>query len=480
MATVYAIASAKGGVGKTTTAASIATLLADGSEAVVAIDADLGMANLAGALGITVKGETIHDVLAGRADPEDAAQEGPHGLRVLPGQTDLDAYAEADPARLGDVVDAFDDADYVILDAGAGLSHDSALPLGIADRTLLVSTPEREALRDTAKTGELTDRLGGRVDGAVITRVDPDDPHGHDDLIVSHLDVPIHERIPEDDAVATAVTASEPLVTFAPTAPATRAYRTLTEQLTGVSIPDPEPTESTAVEEMVESAAVGDTSESTTSGETSDPDPGIDADGSTPEPADGSTPDVEMTTGDLTDRDRERGTRDVDADGEIIGQQDPPTIRDAEGDAVDDAPGTDGADEADTVDEPDTVDEADTADEASETDEADTADKVDTADDADDERGRESTVDATADVDTDTDTDVGSVPFRDDDGREPERGANTAAEDGASDTNRVAAHTGGEADVDGSTVNDDRSRSEDGADDDEDDDRGFFGRLFGR
>ena len=174
MVTVYTVASAKGGVGKTTTAAAIATLLADAGASVVAIDADLGMANLAGALGINVEGETVHDVLAGRAEPEAAVQEGPRGLRVLPGETDLDAYADADPAGLADVVATFADADYVILDAGAGLSHDSALPLGIADRTLLVSTPEREALRDTAKTGELADRLGGTVDGAVACFLRPD------------------------------------------------------------------------------------------------------------------------------------------------------------------------------------------------------------------------------------------------------------------------------------------------------------------
>ncbi|WP_096390577.1 nucleotide-binding protein [Halopenitus persicus] len=246
MATVYAVASAKGGVGKTTTAAAIGTLLADAGASVVAIDADLGMANLAGTLGIDAEGETIHDVLAGRVDPEAAAQEGPRGLRILPGKTDLDAYADADPAGLVDVVDSFADADYVILDAGAGLSHDSALPLEIADRTLLVSTPEREALRDTAKTGQLADRLGGTVHGAVITRVDPDDPHRHDDLIVAHLDVPIHERIPEDDAVGDAVAAGEPLVVFAPTAPATRGYRSLTERLTGLDLPEPEEDETDA------------------------------------------------------------------------------------------------------------------------------------------------------------------------------------------------------------------------------------------
>jgi len=122
MATVYAVASAKGGVGKTTTTAAVATLLAGSGADVVAIDADIGMANLADALGIDPSGTTIHDVLAGDASPTDAVHAGPAGLRVIPGETDLDAYAAADPSRLSDVVEAFGDADIVaiVVNQGSG------------------------------------------------------------------------------------------------------------------------------------------------------------------------------------------------------------------------------------------------------------------------------------------------------------------------------------------------------------------------
>jgi len=237
MATVYAVASAKGGVGKTTTTAAVATLLADSGADVVAIDADLGMANLAESVGVTPGGITLHDVLAGAADPRRGSRRsgrpprrprrgGPRGVRG------------GRPSGLREVVAAFDDADYVFVDAGAGLSHDSTLPLGLADETLLVSTAERSALGDTEKTRQLTERLGGSVAGVAITRLDPataadDRPV---DAVAETLDVPVLGRIPDDDAVLRAVEAAQPLPVFAPDAPATRAYRDLTRALTGAAI----------------------------------------------------------------------------------------------------------------------------------------------------------------------------------------------------------------------------------------------------
>jgi len=130
----------------------------------------------------------------------------------------------------------------VFVDAGAGLSHDSTLPLGLADETLLVSTAERSALGDTEKTRQLTERLGGSVAGVAITRLDPataadDRPV---DAVAETLDVPVLGRIPEDDAVLRAVEAAQPLPVFAPDAPATRAYRDLTRALTGAAIDGPD------------------------------------------------------------------------------------------------------------------------------------------------------------------------------------------------------------------------------------------------
>ncbi|ESS04418.1 MAG: ATPase involved in chromosome partitioning [uncultured archaeon A07HR67] len=306
MPTVYAVGSAKGGVGKTTTAAAVATVLAAAGADVVAVDADVGMANLAGALGVTPGDTTVHDVLAGRAPPDAAVHDGPDGLRVVPGDTDLDAYAAADPTALARVVGAFDDADYVIVDAGAGLSHAAVLPLGLADQTLLVSTPDRSALGDTEKTRQLAERIGASVAGAAITRVDAGgaaDPNTTDapdatdtpdgaaiDVVGEVLAAPVLGRIPEDPVVSRAAAAGRPLTAFDPRAPASRAYRDLTRALTGVDVgaettTGDEPHAAPSTRETV--AATDDwTSERTGPGPRGDPNEGASADADTDKPAD--------------------------------------------------------------------------------------------------------------------------------------------------------------------------------------------------
>ena len=247
MVRVYAIASAKGGVGKTTTTANLGATLAGTGADVVVIDGDIGMANLGAALGVRPHGATLHDALSGDVEPVAAAYEGPAGVTVVPGDTSLEAFSAADPQQLQGVVDAFDDADFVLIDVGAGVSHETSVPLSVADAVLLVSTAERDALVDTEKTRQLTERLGGVVAGAVLTRTDEATPV--EEIISGTLTADVLTTIPEDEAVRESIAVGEPLVSYAPHSDAAAAYRRLVTELTGIepaAPPEPAPVESDA------------------------------------------------------------------------------------------------------------------------------------------------------------------------------------------------------------------------------------------
>jgi septum site-determining protein MinD len=237
MARVYAIASAKGGVGKTTTTANLGATLAGAGADVVVIDGDIGMANLGAALGVRPHGATLHDALSGSVEPVAAAYEGPAGLTVVPGDTSLEAFSAADPQQLQGVVDAFDDADYVLIDVGAGVSHETSVPLSVADAVVLVSTAERDALVDTEKTRQLTDRLGGVVAGAVLTRTDEGAPI--EEIVSGTLTAEVLATIPEDEAVRESIAVGEPLLSYAPHSDAAAAYRQLATKLTGIELSPP-------------------------------------------------------------------------------------------------------------------------------------------------------------------------------------------------------------------------------------------------
>ncbi|WP_267641062.1 cell division ATPase MinD [Haloarchaeobius amylolyticus] len=238
---VYAIASGKGGVGKTTTTVNLGTALAGAGNRVAIVDVDLGMSNLAGFVSLSPDSVTLHQVLAGEADVMDATYQLADGIWAVPGGNELDSYAAVKTENLRDVVDTLrEEFDFVLLDVGAGVSHETVLPLGLADQVVIVSTPEPASVQDAKKTCELADRAGGSIAGLVLTRTRPGSDIDHEE-IAAGLDLPLLATVPEDDAVRTSVFAGTPLVVHAPKTAASRAYRYLAARLVGEASPEERP-----------------------------------------------------------------------------------------------------------------------------------------------------------------------------------------------------------------------------------------------
>jgi septum site-determining protein MinD len=233
--TVFAIASGKGGVGKTTTTVNLGTALAGAGNEVVIVDVDLGMANLAGFVSLEADDVTLHDVLAGNAEPADAVYPLANGISAVPGGIELDGYADVETEGLGDVVAHLrDQFDFVLLDVGAGVSHETVLPLGLADAVLLVSTPEPAAIQDAEKTVDLAERTGSEVFGLVVTRVHPGSDVSYQ-AIADDLGLDLLATVPEDSSVRESVYAGKPLVVHDSDSPASEAYRRLAARVLGTT-----------------------------------------------------------------------------------------------------------------------------------------------------------------------------------------------------------------------------------------------------
>lgn len=221
---VLTIAGGKGGVGKTTTAINLGAVLEKNGYDAVVVDADLGMANLGEMLDATQE-TTIHDVLAGNATVSAALSDAPGGLTIIPGEQSLEAFADADPAKLRKVIKTLQTSfDVVLVDTGAGVSHETAVPLGLADGILLVTTPNDVAVNDTTKTAELAGRVDGHVVGVLVARVTAETDVT---AMADSFDHPILGVVPVDHEA----TREEPHTVNAPESNSAEAYTELATQL---------------------------------------------------------------------------------------------------------------------------------------------------------------------------------------------------------------------------------------------------------
>lgn len=233
MTVTLAVASAKGGVGKTTTGIGLGGALAGRGHRTGLVECDLATANVTDQLaleGDPEEGATLHDLLADGATLRRVRYAAPGGFEVVPAGTDLDGFAAADPRELEAGLAELEGYDYVLLDTGPGVSDETLRAMELADAVILVSTPRPGSVRDTAKTLELLDRAGGTPAGLVLTRSGSGvSPSGEE--IAEFLGVDLLGQIPEDEAIPAAQDAGQPVTEHAPESPAAEAYRAVAAEL---------------------------------------------------------------------------------------------------------------------------------------------------------------------------------------------------------------------------------------------------------
>lgn len=173
MGELIAFLSGKGGTGKTSLCAGIATSLAKMGESVLCIDCDVGLRNLDIALAMTDCGAlSFRDVYEGAYDLSHAAVH-PHfpSLRFLTAPVHCVA-GEIDSTAFGDLLRrARQQFKYIFLDAPAGVEAGFRLAAEFADRVVVITVTDPASIRDAERTGQLLELMGKPDVRLIVNRV---------------------------------------------------------------------------------------------------------------------------------------------------------------------------------------------------------------------------------------------------------------------------------------------------------------------
>ncbi len=252
MTEIIVVTSGKGGVGKTTTSASLATGLAQRNHKVAVIDFDIGLRNLDLIMGCERR--VVYDfvnVIHQEATLKQALIRDKRldSLYILAAsQTrDKEALTQSGVERVLDELRQ-DGFDYVVCDSPAGIERGAHLAMYFADRAVVVVNPEVSSVRDSdrilgllsSKThrGECGD--GGVPAHVVVTRYHPAKVAEGDMLSLEDIEeilgLSILGVIPEHDSVLTSSNQGIPVI-HNPDSQAGLAYEDLVARLFGEERP---------------------------------------------------------------------------------------------------------------------------------------------------------------------------------------------------------------------------------------------------
>ncbi len=228
MAKVIVVTSGKGGVGKTTTCANIATGLAQREKKTVVIDFDIGLRNLDLVMGCERR--VVYDfvnVLQGEASLKQALirDKRSDNLYVLPASQTRDKDALTQEG-VGKVLDELKESfDFIVCDSPAGIERGAVMALYYADEAVVVTNPEVSSVRDSDRILGILAAKSRRAEQGeeepikehlLITRYSPRRVSIGEMLSISDvqelLGIPLIGVIPESESVLQASNSGIPVI----------------------------------------------------------------------------------------------------------------------------------------------------------------------------------------------------------------------------------------------------------------------------
>jgi septum site-determining protein MinD len=228
VAKIVVVTSGKGGVGKTTTSANIATGIAMRGHKTIAIDFDVGLRNLDLVMGCERR--VVYDLVnviksEARLSQAIIRDKRIENLHMLPASQTRDKDA-LDPEGVGRVLEELKQLgfDYIICDSPAGIEKGAQMAMYFADEAIVVTNPEVSSVRDSDRVLGLLNAKTSRAENCqdpirthlLLTRYSPAQVARGEMLSVGDvlelLGIPFLGVIPESRAVLQASNKGSPVI----------------------------------------------------------------------------------------------------------------------------------------------------------------------------------------------------------------------------------------------------------------------------
>ncbi|MGV7961081.1 septum site-determining protein MinD [Photorhabdus tasmaniensis] len=252
MARIIVVTSGKGGVGKTTSSAAIATGIAQRGKKTVVIDFDIGLRNLDLIMGCERR--VVYDfvnVIQGDVSLNQALIKDKRtgNLYILPASQTRDKDALT-PEGVEKVLVDLDKQgfDFIICDSPAGIESGALIALYFADEAIITTNPEVSSVRDSDRILGILASKSRRAERGedpikehlLLTRYNPGRVSRGDMLsmedVLEILCIPLLGVIPEDQSVLRSSNQGEPVI-LDTESDAGKAYTDTVERLLGEERP---------------------------------------------------------------------------------------------------------------------------------------------------------------------------------------------------------------------------------------------------
>lgn len=245
---VIAVASGKGGVGKTNVTVNLALALAQAGKDVTIMDADLGLANIDVLLGLHPQ-QNLSNVIRGECELEEVLVEGPGGIRIIPASSGIKDMAELSPAQHAGLISAFSqlshNIDVLLVDTAAGISDSVVSFSRAAQEVLVVVCDEPASITDAYALIKLLNRDHGIFRFHILANMVQGPQQGREvydklsKVTDRFLDVALDYvgHVPFDEHLQKAVKRQRAVVEAFPRSRAAQAFQNLSKKVNNWPIP---------------------------------------------------------------------------------------------------------------------------------------------------------------------------------------------------------------------------------------------------